>query len=284
MSNQPERSYDAIPDFGQLYDAVPAYAARGDVRFYRARAARAGGSVLELGCGTGRILLPLARDGRTVVGLDASPAMLARCEEKLRREPDDVRARVALRAGDACGFDLGRRFDLLIAPFRVLQHVVAIDDQLRLLDAVARHLSPGGRFVFDVFNPNLRALLAHDGTEREDTPETLLPDGRVFRRSSRVPRVRWLDQVNEVELLYDVSPRAGAPPVRHVQAFPMRWYLPHELTHLLARGGFVVEAMHGDFDQRPLVDGSPEIIVTATRVDARSAGPFNRMHGNDGNC
>ena len=263
MSNEPERSYDAIPDFGLLYDGVPAYAARGDVEFYRARAARSRGTVLELGCGTGRILLPIARDGHAVVGLDASPAMLARCEERVRGEPADVRARIALHAGDAREFDLGRRFDLVTAPFRVLQHLVASDDQLRLLASVARHLAPGGRFVFDLFNPNLRILLAHDGSEREDTPETPLPDGRTFRRSARVPRVRWLDQVNEVELFYDVSPSPGARPVRHVQAFEMRWYLPQELTHLLARGGFVVEAMHGDFDESPLVDGSPEIIVTA---------------------
>ena len=263
MSTRPERSYDAIPDFGVLYDAVPAYGARRDVQFYLAQAAHAGAPVLELGCGTGRILLPLARAGHSIVGLDGSPAMLARCEEKLRGEPADVRRRVTLHVGDARDFDLGRRFDLVIAPFRVLQHVIEIEDQLRLLATVARHLVPGGRFVFDVFKPNLRALASHDGTEREDTPETGLPDGRTFRRASRVPRVRWLDQVNEIELLYDVSPRAGVPPVRHVQAFDMRWYLRHELVHLLARGGFVVESMFGDFDERPLVDGSPEIIVTA---------------------
>jgi SAM-dependent methyltransferase len=266
MSNDSDRSYDAIPDFGVLYDAVPAYTARRDVQFYLAQAARAGGAVLELGSGTGRILLPLAREGHSVVGLDGSRAMLERCEARLRAEPDDVRARVALHHGDARDFDLGRRFDLVIAPFRVLQHVVTIDDQLRLLAAVGRHLVPGGRFVFDVFNPSLRALLSHDGVEHEDTPETPLPDGRTFRRAARVPRVRWLDQVNDVELVYYVSAHAGAPPVRHVQAFGMRWYLRQELTHLLARGGFVVESMHGDFDQSPLVDGSPEIIVTATAV------------------
>ena len=265
MSNAPDRPYDVIPGFGALYDAVPAYAARRDVPFYVTQATGQGGTILELGCGTGRILLPLARAGHTVVGLDGSPAMLARCEEKLRDEPENVRARVTLRGGDARGFDVGRRFGLVIAPFRVLQHVVTIEDQLRLLAAVARHLAPGGSLVFDVFNPNLRALLSHDGTEHEDTPETPLPDGRSFRRASRVRLVRWLDQVNDVELAYDVSPRAGAPPVRHVQSFEMRWYLRQELTHLLARGGFVVEAMYGDFDGSALVDGAPEIIVRARR-------------------
>jgi SAM-dependent methyltransferase len=263
MTGEPDRPYDAIPGFGGLYDAVPAYAARRDVQFYLAQAARAKGPILELGCGTGRILIPLARAGHTVVGLDGSAAMLEQCAAKLRDEPDDVRARVTLHEGDARDFDLDRRFDLVIAPFRVLQHLVAVEDQLRLLAAVGRHLAPDGRFVFDVFNPDVRALLSHDGTEHEDTPETTLPDGRTLRRAARVPRVRWLDQVNEVELVYYVSPRAGAPAARHVQSFEMRWYLRHEVVHLLARGGFVVEAMHGDFDAGPLVDGAPEIVVSA---------------------
>jgi SAM-dependent methyltransferase len=266
MSNDPERSYDAIPGFGQLYDAVPVYGSRRDVQFYVAQASPVAGPILELGCGTGRILLPLARAGHTIVGLDGSREMLERCHEKLRAEPDEVRARVTLHEGDVRAFDLDRRFDLVIAPFRVLQHMITQEDQLRLLGAVARHLAPGGHFGFDVFNPNLRALVSHDGTEHEDTPETPLPDGRTFRRAARVSRVRWLDQVNQVELAYYVSPRAGAPAVRHAQSFEMRWYLQQELIHLLARGGFVVEEMSGDFDGSALADGSPEIVVRARPI------------------
>ena len=125
--------------------------------------------------------------------------------------------------------------------------------------------APGKRLVLDVFNPNLRALLGHDGVEHEDTSLTALPDGRTFRRAYRVSRVRWLDQVNDTELIYYVSPSPGAPAARYVQAFVMRWFLREELSHLLARGGFSVDAFHGDFDRSPLDDGSPEIVVTARR-------------------
>jgi SAM-dependent methyltransferase len=197
-----ERSYDAIPDFGALYDAVPLYAARADVPFYVTEATQADGEVLELGCGTGRVLLPIARTGAAITGLDASRAMLERCRANVAREPAAVRDRVTLHEADASAFALGRRFPLIIAPFRVMQHLVTIDDQLRFLDAVGRHLAPGGHFVFDVFNPNLSALVSHDGQEREDTPETALPDGRTMRRASRVTKVRWLEQVNEIELAY----------------------------------------------------------------------------------
>ena len=104
--------YDAFPDLPAIYDSVPAYVARRDVQFYVDEATNVRGSVLEVGCGTGRILLPIARSGRTVEGLDASPEMLDRCRTKLREEPDGVQRRVTLHQGDARSFDIGRQFEL----------------------------------------------------------------------------------------------------------------------------------------------------------------------------
>jgi SAM-dependent methyltransferase len=252
-------SYDAIPDFGLLYDSVPLYAERSDVVFYVEEAKAAGGSVLELGCGTGRILLPIARAGRPIVGVDSSREMLARCRQKLAAEPAAVQGRVALHERDIHDFDLGTTHALIIAPFRVVQHLTTVDDQLRFLAAVARHLAPNGRLVFDVFNPRFDKLVGADGVEREDTPERRLPDGRTFRRTYRVANVRWVDQVSEAELIYYVDGK------RYVQAFEMRWYLPAELRHLLSRAGFRVREMFGDFGRGPLVDDAPEQIVIAER-------------------
>ena len=254
-------SYDAIPDFGLLYDSVPLYAERKDVAFYVDEAKRApgggGGPVLEVGCGTGRILLPIAHAGAEITGIDGSQQMLERCRAKLAAESREVQARVHLAQHDMRDFVLGTTFSLIIAPFRVVQHLTTPDDQLRFLAAVSRHLAPGGRFVFDVFNPRFDMLVGADGTEREDTPEQRLPDGRTFRRSYRVARVRWLDQVSEAELIYYVDGK------RYVQAFEMRWYLAAELRHLLARTGFRVREMYGDFARGPLVDGCPELVVVA---------------------
>jgi SAM-dependent methyltransferase len=260
--------YDAFPDLPAIYDSVPAYAGRRDVQFYVDEAGDAGGSVLEVGCGTGRILLPITRSGHAIDGLDVSPAMLERCRSKLRGEPDTVRGRVTLHQGDARAFDLGRKFELIIAPFRVVQHLTTIEDQLGFLNSVARHLEPGGRLTFDVFNPNFTALVSADGIEREDTPDTALPDGRMFRRAGRVSRVRWIDQVSEIELVYYISNERGKKTERHVQSFDMRWFLRAELVHLLERGGFRVRSIYGDFDRSPLTDKSPEQIVCAERVTA----------------
>jgi SAM-dependent methyltransferase len=260
-------SYDAIPDYGALYDSVPAYVARPDVDFWVAEAARAGGPVLELGCGTGRVLLPVARAGVAVAGLDASDEMLGRCRAKLAAEDEATRARVTLHRGDVRDFALGTTFAAVIAPFRIVQHLVTIDDQLRCLACVARHLPPGGRFVFDVFNPNYAAMASDRSAEAEDS-SAVLPDGRTMRRTIRIPRVRWTDQVTEAELIYYVE-SPGAAPVRHVHAFEMRWYVPAELVHLLARAGFAVRATYGDYARSPLTDDAPELIVCAERLPDR---------------
>ena len=251
-------SYDAIPDFGLLYDSVPLYAERQDVGFYVEEAKTARGSVLEVGCGTGRILLPIARAGGSITGLDGSRQMLERCRANLAAEPAAVQRRVRVVRNDMRTFDLGATYSLIIAPFRVVQHLTTIDDQLRFLATVARHLAPQGRLIFDVFNPRFDMLVGADGVEREDTPEQRLPDGRTFRRAYRIARVRWLDQVSEAELVYYVDG------TRYVQAFEMRWYLVAELRNLLARAGFRVREMYGDFARGPLVDGCPELVVVAT--------------------
>jgi len=259
-------SYDAIADFGLLYDSVPIYAARPDVQFYVSEATRVESAVLELGCGTGRILLPLARAGCSVSGLDSSDQMLARCRAKALDEPMSVQNRIDLHRGDVRDFNLGKTYGLVIAPFRIVQHLVTIDDQLRFLDGIARHVAPGGRLIFDVFNPSFAALVAADGAEREDTPEQVLSDGRSFRRAARVTRVRWVEQVSEIEIVYYVSAIAGSKPERHVQVFDMRWYLHAELHHLLNRGGFRVQSVYGDFNRSPLRDDSKELIVCAERL------------------
>jgi SAM-dependent methyltransferase len=140
------------------YAALPSLGA--DVDFYRGLAAAAAGPVLELGCGTGRVLARIAEDGHACTGLDASPGMLAR----LRARAPGVRA----VEGDMRDFSLGGRFALVYSAFRAFQHLDAVEDQLRCLACVRAHLAPGARFAFDVFNPRLDLLSSDDESEAED--------------------------------------------------------------------------------------------------------------------
>ena len=254
-----------IDELPLLYDQVPLYKARRDVAFYVDLAMDSKGPVLEVGCGSGRILLPTARKGVRIDGVDSSAAMLQRCASKLAEEANETRSLVNLYQDRASHFQLGKVYRLITAPFRVVQHLLSLDEQLGFLHSASRHLEPGGRLVFDVFNPNLSALVAADGTEREDTPPTPLPDGRLFRRTARVKRVRRVDQISEVELIYYLVSDSGEETRLFTHAFDMRWYLRNELVLLVERGGFEIEEIYGDLDRSPITDDSPDIIVVARR-------------------
>jgi SAM-dependent methyltransferase len=250
----------------ELYDYVPPYQDRLDLGFFVDLARESGGPVLELGCGTGRVLLPTARAGIEIVGLDLSASMLAVCRQKLSREPADVRARVRLLEADMRDFDLGESFPLVTLPFRAFQHLIGVPDQLRCLEAVRRHLRPGGAVLLDLFNPSLPALVDELRTsEWGDEPEFSLPDGRKARRRFRVVSRDWDRQVQDVEMIYYVT-HADGRQERLVHAFPLRYLFRYEAEHLLERAGFRLQAVWGAYDRTPFPAAYPgEIICLARR-------------------
>ena len=261
-----QSGYDAVEIIGELYDNVPNYKTRHDIDFYAEEARATSGEVLELGCGTGRVLIPIARLGRKITGIDSSPRMLGQCRARLASESAAARKMATVEAGDMRNLDLDRTFSLVTIPFRPFQHLISIADQIDTLRSAHRHLEPGGRLVFDVFNPNPRYFVdERRADEREDTPETPLPNGRTFRRTGRVTAVSMSGQYSDVELIYYVRNGNGKTE-RLVQAFPMRWFWRQEMEHLLARCGFSIDAVFGDFDRSPLSDSSPEMIFVAERA------------------
>jgi SAM-dependent methyltransferase len=255
-----DTGYNTHPELPELYDRIPLHNSRPDVDFY-VDLCRQAGKALELGCGTGRILIPAAEAGCVITGLDQSKSMLARCGAKAQMLSDDTRNRITLVEADMTRFSLCRTFKLAIAPFRPIQHLTTVCEQLSFLECVREHLDPGGRFVFDVFNPNLAMLAAKINPEEvEDTPELSLPDGRRVRRAYRFVRKRYAEQCNDIELIYYLDGR------RLVQSCPLRYFFRFELEHLLARSGFEVTTLYGAFDRSSFADDSPEMIFTATRI------------------
>jgi SAM-dependent methyltransferase len=125
----------------------------GEVEFYVDEAHDAAGAVLELGCGTGRVLLPIARAGVDIVGLDLAADLLAALRDKLARENSETQQRVDLVRADMCDFQLRRRFAAIFVPYRTFQHLLTPDDQLRSLEQIAQHLDVGGRLVFNTHDP-----------------------------------------------------------------------------------------------------------------------------------
>jgi SAM-dependent methyltransferase len=236
-----DAAYATLPDLGA------------DAGFYRALARQTGGPVLELGCGTGRVLAGIAADGHACTGLDASPEMLAVARRRLPAE-------VALVQGDMRDFALpGPRFALVCSAFRAFQHLVSVDDQLRCLARVREHLAPGGCFAFDVFAPRLQRLALEEEPEAPDLH--FEQDGVQVVRYARVAR-DLPSQSMRVHFRYER--REGERIVGEERAaFTMRWFHRYELEHLMARAGFRDVHIHGAFDGSPVGPGSTAFVVVA---------------------
>ncbi len=221
------------------------------------RAAR--GPTLEIGSGTGRLLRAALRQGVDAWGIDVSPAMVARCRAGLALAEHE-RAAVA----DALQLDLGRRFALIAAPFRVLSHVPDVADQLRLLERVHAHLEPGGRFLFDLYVPNLRLLLEglpeHCDFDGEHAP------GLRLRRLVASEPADLARQTNHVRMTFEWDESDGTPR-RALWEFDMRFYFRPELEHLLARSPLRLETLHGDFEGAPWSAAAREFVVACRRDD-----------------
>jgi SAM-dependent methyltransferase len=214
--------------------------------------------VLELACGTGRLLLPVARWGQVqapgfqIVGLDSSPALLARAHAKCAEAglPPVV---VRLVAGDMRAFDLGEPFDLIIMGFNALAYLHTLDDQLGCLRAVRRHLAPGGRFAIDLLVP-LAAFLA----EVQRPPPALrieldhaVPAAGV-QRFLRLVQDRYdpVTQTDHSAYQYAVYYEDGQV-IRRTDELAWHMYFPRELELLLRLAGLAPVACYGGYDRAP---------------------------------
>jgi SAM-dependent methyltransferase len=268
MEERGEQNEDAYRPIAELYDHVPLYRDRADIAFFVDEAKRAGGRVLEVGCGTGRVLIPCARAGVEMVGVDSSQSMLDVCRRRLAAESSDVRASVELVREDMRDFAVAGRFRLVMFPFRSFQHLVAVDDQLACLQRVRDHLEDAGRVIIDVFNPSLEALASRrNGEIVAEEPEFALPDGRRVVRRHRIVEHDRVAQINHVELIYAVTHTDGRTETL-VQSFAMRYFFRYEMEHLLVRSGFEVEAVHADYDRNAHGSKHPGELITVARKAA----------------
>lgn len=245
---------------------------RADVSFYRDLARTrlgAGGRILELGCGSGRVTLPLARDGHTVVGLDASAPMLAQLEARRARAPRAVAARIRTVTGDLRDFTVGGRFDLILAPFNVVEHLYTRVELAAFLDRVRAHLAPDGALAFDVQLPDLAWLVR-------------APDRRWARTRFRHPRTgerveystnHDYDPVSQIALIRIFYAPIDRPGPTTVVQLSQRKYFPAELEALLAASGWMMRARYGDFHGEPLSGAAmSQVLVCQPRPAAARRG------------
>jgi SAM-dependent methyltransferase len=254
--------------YAETYDTVVADWP-GEIDFYQGLAKEAsasGRAILELACGTGRVAIPLAQTGAKVVGLDYSPAMLAVARGK--------GSTVRWVEGDMRSFDLGERFGLVIIPGHAFQNLVTADDQVACLQAIRRHLTHDGRLVIHLDHQSLDWLgdLPREGAgSLEEVGSFAHPrTGRQIRTlqswcyepatQTAISRTVW-EELNENHRVLECW---DTRPVR------LHCVFRFEMEHLLARTGFVVEVLYGDFSGRSLSDDSSEMVWVARRQELNS--------------
>lgn len=246
--------YDAPELYDLLFDSLDF-----DLPFWLETARAAGGPVLEIACGTGRILLALRRAGLDADGLDASPSMIERLRAKAAADKLAVRAEIA----DMRAFDLGRRYARVFCAFNGFAHCETIADQIACLRSAREHLAPGGALVLHMSYPGPAYWLEPEGRAAFEH-ETVLPDGaKVQMWDNRRKDVVAQRQDSEVEI-WELDP-AERPKSVHKFKTSQRWVYRYELELLFAAAGFDHWEIFGGFERQPLRKPDDQMIAWAYR-------------------
>jgi SAM-dependent methyltransferase len=244
----------------KYYDAAYAAMDLVDAAFYIELAKQSGGPVLEIGCGTGRLLIPIAREGIEIHGVDNSGPMLGTLRENLSRETPAVSDRVTLHAGDMREFRLGRTYPLVTIPFRPMQHMHTVPDQLSALTTAAAHVAEGGMLAFDVFYPKFEVLMRGIGEQRLEVewsppsdPET------VIRRYYRKEAVDKINQSYTLTFIFQKY-RDGRLVSEENEVLKMSYYTYPHLRALFLLAGLEPIAEYGSFAKAALDNSAEEMI------------------------
>lgn len=243
--------------FARYYDAdFRDY--RDDLPFYVELARRTGGPILELMCGTGRLLLPLAEAGYQLTGIDLSPAMLAIARE--RAVEGGLADRIELLEADVRDVPLpSKTFALAFVAVNSFMHLEEVRDQLACLGNLRRALTPRGLLVIDLFNPDPAELLREDNRLVLDREYWL--EGRHVQKFVAIESDAAA-QLSHVTYFYDETDSDGRLS-RTTMRFNMRWLYRYELEHLLARAGYSMRQLYGSYELDQYGTGSPRLIAVA---------------------
>ncbi|MHC1605716.1 MAG: class I SAM-dependent methyltransferase [Candidatus Methanofastidiosia archaeon] len=222
-----------------------------DIPFFLRQIKKYGGPVLELACGTGRITIPLAEKGIDITGLDVSEPMLIHAKRKAAAKNVGIEWINA----DCRSFKLDKKFKLIFFPFNSIAHLHDMESIEACFSRVREHLTAGGRFIIDIFNPRL-GLLTRDPAKRYPVAEYPDPDGRgkititennIYDAANQINKIKWHYRIGEdKEVVVELN---------------MRIFFPKELDALLLYNGFTIEAKFGDYDETLFESTSPKQLI-----------------------
>ena len=258
---------DTYADFSQFYD-IYVGDWLDDLPFYMKYAQLITRPILEVGSGSGRLTIPLARAGLEVTALDSSSSMLAKLESRLRSESKEVQDRVSIVCANAQMMELSKQYELIIVPFYTFNYFLTSEAQIAVLKRLLSHLSQTGRLLLDVFVPHKRI--------KDCPPEPVL---RVDTLDSQTgQKIRgWnayrMDTQNQLEIrrhtFETISPDGRIS--KKEFSTQRRYFFKSELEKLFSKHGFHVEAVFAGYDERPADDKSEQLmfVMTHSRNAAR---------------
>lgn len=229
-----------------------------DIPFYKEYALKTGGEVLELGCGTGRVALKLAEDGFRVTGLDLSDNMLKVFNEKLKDLP--YRNNITLVNGNMAKFDLRKKFELIIAPFRAFQALTEEEDIGGCLNCIREHLSDKGFFIINVFRPykELDKTWCYDEVVQWETIDD--------NTGNKIVKKHWGDKIDTINQIiyphfaFEITDANGN--IKRVEEhLKLKYYYYDQITKYIKDAGLSIVEEYGWYDKSSIEDGRELIFV-----------------------
>jgi ubiquinone/menaquinone biosynthesis C-methylase UbiE len=261
IDDQGSSEYDLL---AEIYDvwatADPACVPSRD--FYVQLCSETEGSVIEIGVGTGRIAIDVARKHKKIIGLDISSSMLERCQQKAKVA--GVLERVKLIQGDIRSPSFVQQAELVVFPFRSIGHLLTLEDKKRVLSEIFNQLAPGGRFVFDHYIFDESWARSHDGVAR--LMYSHLSDGEgLFIWDTY--RYDYANQQMDCFIIVERCDRYGKVFSKTYCPLSFSWIYPEQIRKMALEIGFEVEALYGDFSYSDFNDQSRNQIWFLRRVE-----------------
>jgi ubiquinone/menaquinone biosynthesis C-methylase UbiE len=242
---------DLIYD-GNIYDGLNTF--QSDLPFYKKWLPKnQNAKILELCCGTGRLTLPIAKDGYNICGVDNSSSML----EQAKVKTSEIGLEINFIEADIRTLNLQEEYDHIFIPFNSIHHLYKSEDLFKAFESVKKHLKNGGSFILDCFNPNIQYIVENENKQNV-IAEYTTKDGREVSIKQTM-RYKNATQINRIEWHYFIN---GC--FHSIQNMDMRVFFPKELDSYLEMSGFKIIHKYGNFEEEKFNDKSEKQIFVLT--------------------
>ncbi|WP_455664708.1 class I SAM-dependent methyltransferase [Phocaeicola sp.] len=257
MKNKRNTDYkvgDLIYD-ADIYDGLNTFLS--DLQFYKKWLPKnKDAKILELCCGTGRLTLPIAKDGYNICGVDYTSSMLRQAKIKAA----EAGLEINFIEADIRTLNIQEKFDLIFIPFNSIHHLYKNEDLFETLEGIKKHLKQGGLFLLDCFNPNIQYIVESEKEEKviaeyttSDGREVLIKQTMHYENATQINRIEWHYYINGE--------------FHSIQNLDMRLFFPQELDSYLKWAGFNIIRKFGSFEEEPFTDNSEKQIYVLAFVE-----------------